>query len=44
MVWDRQTKGPAELYGRLAVGLTEADARDIKNVLTKHYTAKEAKE
>jgi hypothetical protein len=34
MVWDRQTKGPAELGGRLTVGLSEEDAREIKEWLT----------
>jgi hypothetical protein len=37
MVWDRHTKGPAKLEGRLAAGLTEEDAREIKDVLTKIY-------
>ena len=39
MVWDRHTKGPAMLEGRLATGLAEDDAREIKDVLTKIYIA-----
>jgi hypothetical protein len=39
MVWDRHTKGPAMLDGRLAIGLAEDDAREIKDVLTKIYIA-----
>jgi hypothetical protein len=39
MVWDRHTKGPAMLEGRLAIGLAEDDAREIKDVLTKIYIA-----
>jgi hypothetical protein len=35
MVWDRHTKGPAMLDGRLAVGLAEDDAREIKEALTR---------
>jgi hypothetical protein len=36
MVWDRHTKGPAMLDGRLAIGLTEDEAREIKDVLTRN--------
>ena len=39
MVWDRHTNGPAMLDGRLAIGLAEDDAREIKDVLTKQYIA-----
>jgi hypothetical protein len=39
MVWDRHTKGPAKLDGRLVVGLAEDDAKEIKDVLTKIYIA-----
>jgi hypothetical protein len=39
MVWDRHAKGPAMLDGRLAIGLAEDDAREIKDVLTKIYIA-----
>jgi hypothetical protein len=39
MVWDRHTKGPAKLDGRLAIGLAEDDAREIKDVLTRIYIA-----
>jgi hypothetical protein len=39
MVWDRDAKGPAMLDGRLAIGLAEDDAREIKDVLTKIYIA-----
>jgi hypothetical protein len=39
MVWDRHTKGPAKLDGRLAVELAEDDAREIKDVLTRIYIA-----
>jgi len=37
MVWDRHTKGPAMLDGRLAIGLAEDDAREIRDVLTRIY-------
>jgi hypothetical protein len=40
MVWDRDTKGPAKHQGHLAVGLSEDDARAIKDELTKEYIAK----
>jgi hypothetical protein len=39
MVWDRLTKGPAMLDGRLAIGLAEGEAREIKDVLTRIYIA-----
>jgi hypothetical protein len=39
MVLDRHTKGPAMLDGRLAIGLAEDDAKEIKDVLTKQYIA-----
>jgi hypothetical protein len=39
MVWDRHTKGPAMLDARLAVGLAEDDAREIRDVLTRIYIA-----
>jgi hypothetical protein len=39
MVWDRHTKGPAKLDGRLVVGLAEDDAKEVKDVLTKRYIA-----
>ena len=39
MVWDRHTKGPAMLDGRLATGLAEDDAREIKDELTRIYIA-----
>jgi hypothetical protein len=39
MVWDRHTKGPAMLDNRLAVGLAEDDAREMKDVLTTIYIA-----
>jgi hypothetical protein len=34
MVWDRQSKGPARFQGRQAIGLTEEQAREIKEELT----------
>jgi hypothetical protein len=37
MVWDRHPKGPAELDGRLGIGLAEDDAREIRDVLTRIY-------
>jgi hypothetical protein len=37
MVWDRQAKGPATFNGRLAIGLSEDKAADIKNQLTHFY-------
>ena len=39
MVWDRHTKGPAMLDDRLAKGLAEDDAREIKDILTRIYIA-----
>jgi hypothetical protein len=30
MVWDREAKGPATIDGRLAIGLTEDQAAEIK--------------
>ena len=39
MVWDRQTKGPAEYQGHLVVGLPEEQARKIAGGLTKKYIA-----
>jgi hypothetical protein len=39
MVWDRHTKGPATLEGRLAIGPAEDHAQEIKDVLTKTYIA-----
>jgi hypothetical protein len=39
MVWDRHTKSPAMLDDRLAVGLAEDDAREIRDVLTRIYIA-----
>ena len=39
MVWDRHTKGPAMLDDRLAIGLAEDGAREIKDVLTRIYIA-----
>jgi hypothetical protein len=39
MVLDRHTKGPAMVDGRLAIGLAEDDAQEIKDVLTKIYIA-----
>jgi hypothetical protein len=41
MVWDRQTKGPAEYFGYLAVELSEDRAREIADELTKRYLAEE---
>jgi hypothetical protein len=40
MVWDRQKRGPAEFGGRLEIGLTEEQAREAKDQLTKAYIAK----
>jgi hypothetical protein len=37
MVWDRQRKGPAMYNGHLAIGLTEFQANQIKDQLTKYY-------
>jgi hypothetical protein len=39
MVWDRQTKGPAEYLGYPVVELPEDQAREIADVLTKRYIA-----
>ena len=39
MVWDRQQRGPAQTGGRLEIGLTEEQAREIKDRLTKAYIA-----
>jgi hypothetical protein len=39
MVWDRQTKGPAEYLGYPVVDLPEDKAREIADVLTKRYIA-----
>ena len=39
MVWDRQTKGPAEYLGYPVVELPEDKAREIADVLTKRYVA-----
>jgi len=41
MVLDRHTKGPAEFDGRAATGLTEENAQDIRNELTKKYISGE---
>jgi hypothetical protein len=40
MVWDRQKRGPAEFGGHLEIGLTEEQAHEIKEQLTKAYIAK----
>jgi hypothetical protein len=40
MVWDRQKRGPATTEGRLKIGLTEEQARETKDELTKAYIAK----
>jgi hypothetical protein len=37
MVWDRQAKGPATINGRLAIGLTDEQAADIKTELANFY-------
>jgi hypothetical protein len=39
MVWDRHVKGPAMLFGQLAVSLTEDNAHELKDLLTKKYIA-----
>jgi hypothetical protein len=39
MVWDRQTKGPAEYLGYPVVDLPEDKARKTADVLTKRYIA-----
>jgi hypothetical protein len=39
MVWDRQRRGPARTGGRLEIGLTEEQARETKDQLTKRYIA-----
>jgi hypothetical protein len=39
MVWDRQTKGPAQYHGQTAVDLPEDQAREIRDELTKQYIA-----
>ena len=41
MVWDRHERGPARLEGgQPAVGLTEEQAREIKDDLTKKLNPK----
>jgi hypothetical protein len=40
MVWDRHERGPAKVRGHLEVGLTEEQARGIKELLNKDYIAK----
>jgi hypothetical protein len=37
MVWDRQRKGPAMYNGRQAIGLSEWQANQIKDQLTRYY-------
>jgi hypothetical protein len=37
MVWDRQRKGPAMYNGQEAIGLTEFQANQIKDQLTRYY-------
>jgi hypothetical protein len=39
MVWDRQERAPARTGGRLEIGLTKEQAREIKEQLTEHYIA-----
>jgi hypothetical protein len=40
MVWDRHGRGPARLEGgRPAVGLTEEQAREIRDELNKNHIA-----
>jgi hypothetical protein len=39
MVWDRQTRAPATPKGRALIGMTEEQAREIKDELTKKYIA-----
>lgn len=39
MVWDRHARGPAKFRGRQVVGLTEDQAREIKDELTNIYIA-----
>jgi hypothetical protein len=36
MVWDRENKGPAMFNGQPAIGLTEAQAAEIKSQLVKN--------
>ena len=40
MVWDRQKQGPAQTGERLEIGLTDEQARETKDELTKQYIAK----
>jgi hypothetical protein len=40
MVWDRQKRGPARFNGHLEIGLTEEQARETMDQLTKAYIAK----
>jgi hypothetical protein len=39
MVWDRHARGPAKFRDRKVVGLTEDQAREFKDKLTKIYIA-----
>jgi hypothetical protein len=44
MVWDREKKGPATIEGRLAIGMTEAQAVEIKAQLTKLYAPRDSED
>jgi hypothetical protein len=37
MVWDRDRKGPAIFNGHEAIGLTEGQANQIRDQLTKYH-------
>jgi hypothetical protein len=43
MVWDRQTRGPAKIAGRVIIGLTEERALRLRDELTQHHIAAERK-
>jgi hypothetical protein len=38
-VWDREARGPANVAGRTMTGLTEEQARNVKDEFTKHCIA-----
>ena len=39
MVWDRHARGPAKFRGRQVAGVTEDQAREVKDELTNIYIA-----